>query len=94
MKIPVVVNFSICMLLFKYKKLKKKKSENQTCVWIILGSMAQLIPKVACKVLSEYLYVCFKGEMIHSTNQSLKGVHNPPKVKKPHHQSLQIQKNY
>lgn len=38
------------------------------------GACLSKIPKVLCKVLSEYLYEYFKGEtMIHSTDQILKG---------------------
>lgn len=38
-------------------------------------------PKVVCKVLSEYLYVYFKGEKTHSIKQILKEVHYPRKVR-------------
>lgn len=38
-------------------------------------------PKVVCKVLSEYLYVYFKGEKTHSINQILNEVHYPKKVR-------------
>lgn len=51
------------------------------------GAWLSKIPKVLCKVLSEYLYEYFKGETIHSTDQILKGagwgegLHDPKKVK-------------